>query len=74
VIDVLQIDKESCRDLVPAVCDILDQVTGRRLPSLFDYHSVPSPWFTISLLRLLSLLAAADRKYAAVSCCRVKFV
>jgi len=60
----LLIDKESCGDLVPAVADILDQVTSRRLPSLFDYHSVPAPWFTISLLRLLSLLAANDRKYA----------
>ena len=49
---------------MPAVADILDQVTSRRLPSLFDYHSVPAPWFTVSLLRLLSLLAASDRKYA----------
>ena len=46
------------------MADILDQVTSRRLPSLFDYHSVPSPWFTISLLKLLTLLAADDREYA----------
>ena len=59
-----QIDKESCRDLVPAVADILDQVTSRRLPTSFDYHSIPSPWFTISLLKLLALLAADDHTYA----------
>jgi len=49
--------------LVPAVADILDQVTNHRLPSLFDYHSVPSPWFTISLLKLLTHLATDDRTY-----------
>jgi len=49
------------------MADILDQVTSRRLPSLFDYHLVPSPWFTVSLCKLITLLAAADSEYAVYS-------
>ena len=50
------------RDLVPGLLSILDQVIGRKLPTEYEYHTVPSPWMTILLLRILGKLGAHDQR------------
>ena len=50
------------KDLSSAFLNILSQVVNRRLPSQFEYHSVPAPWIQIRLLRILALLGADDAK------------
>lgn len=45
--------------LIGGVCDALSQVLDRHLPPDYNYHNLPAPWLTISLLRLLRPLIAA---------------
>lgn len=45
--------------LIGGVCDALGQVLDRHLPPDYNYHNLPAPWLTISLLRLLRPLIAA---------------
>ena len=57
-----QADPSRHKDLCPAFKSILSQVVARRLPSTFEYHSVPAPWVQIRILRILAMLGADDAK------------
>ncbi|XP_014680274.1 PREDICTED: AP-4 complex subunit epsilon-1-like [Priapulus caudatus] len=57
-----QDDPTKFKDLVPALCHILDQVLDNRLPTSYEYHSVAAPWLQIRLLKIMAILGAEDQK------------
>ena len=60
---ILQTDPGSYQHLVPGLVRLLGQVIGRRLVSDYDYHTVPAPWMTLVILRILAKLGAHDQRY-----------
>jgi AP-4 complex subunit epsilon-1 len=60
--DVIKDEPHKNKDLTSPFLNILSQVINRRLPSQFEYHSVPAPWIQIRLLRILAVLGADDVK------------
>lgn len=63
VLFLLQHDESAYLDIVPALVDITEQIISRKLPSQFDYHTVPSPWLTITILKLLATLGKAEERF-----------
>jgi AP-4 complex subunit epsilon-1 len=59
--DLAKADPTPYKDLVSSFVSILKQITEHRLPRDFDYHRIPAPWVQMKLLRILSLLGAADQ-------------
>jgi len=59
---LLQENPEGYKDLTASFVAILKQVVGGKLPMDFNYHSVPSPWVQMQLLRILSLLGKNDQR------------
>lgn len=46
--------------MVSIIIEILKQVSDHRLPKMYDYQTVPSPWIQIKLLKILALLGKND--------------
>ena len=61
--DLFQKEPSSYLYLVPSLISILGQIVGRKLSTDYDYHTVPAPWMTIMLLRLLAKLGAHNERY-----------
>ncbi|KAJ6797853.1 AP-4 complex subunit epsilon [Iris pallida] len=60
--DLITADVNSYKDLVTSLVSILKQVTERRLPKTYDYHSMPAPFIQIKLLKNLALLGSGDKQ------------
>eukprot|EP01117_Protostelium_nocturnum_P011230 TRINITY_DN4078_c1_g1_i2.p1 TRINITY_DN4078_c1_g1~~TRINITY_DN4078_c1_g1_i2.p1 ORF type:complete len:337 (+),score=95.78 TRINITY_DN4078_c1_g1_i2:14-1024(+) len=62
--DLCKSDPLSQKDLVPTFVSILKQIGPDRAlpPGTFEYHTVPSPWAQITLLRILAILGRGDAK------------
>lgn len=54
--------RERYMDLISSFVSILKQTIDHRLPTSYDYHSIPAPWVQIQLLQILRSLAANDQK------------
>ncbi len=53
-------DARKYKDLIPSLVSILKQICEGRLPSDYDYHRVPAPWYQLQLVRILGVLGRAD--------------
>ncbi|EOA39602.1 hypothetical protein CARUB_v10008229mg [Capsella rubella] len=64
--DLISEDVNSYKDLVSSFVSILKQVTERRLPKSYDYHSMPAPFIQIKLLKILALLGSGDKNASEI--------
>ena len=58
-----QKDRTKYTNLVPILVNILQQIIDRKLPTSFEYHSIPFPWLQIRILKILALLGADNQRY-----------
>ncbi len=58
--DLVQDNPASHQDLLPRLLGILHQIVNRKLTLEHDFHTVPAPWLTIGLLKLLAKLGAGN--------------
>uniref|UniRef100_A0A1J3HUQ8 AP-4 complex subunit epsilon n=1 Tax=Noccaea caerulescens TaxID=107243 RepID=A0A1J3HUQ8_NOCCA len=64
--DLISEDVTSYKDLVSSFVSILKQVTERRLPKSYDYHSMPAPFIQIKLLKIMALLGSGDKSASEI--------
>ena len=57
-------NKELFVSLVKPLCNILSQITQKKL-CYYDYQKIPEPYMQIKILKILSVLAKNDKKYSA---------
>ncbi|XP_019712523.1 AP-4 complex subunit epsilon-1 isoform X2 [Hippocampus comes] len=65
-LQMIKENPEGYKDLTGSFVTILKQVVGGKLPMDYNYHSVPSPWLQIQLLRILSLLGKDDQSSSEI--------
>ncbi|KAM4572524.1 AP-4 complex subunit epsilon-1 [Odontesthes bonariensis] len=65
-LQLIQENPEGYKDLTASFVAILKQVVAGKLPMDFNYHSVPSPWVQMQLLRILSLLGKNDQSTSEI--------
>eukprot|EP00854_Cymbomonas_tetramitiformis_P010505 gene10505-12428_t len=59
--DILALDPQPHRNLVPSFVNILKQVVEHRLPKTYDYHKCPAPFIQLKILKILALLGSSDK-------------
>ena len=65
---MFQGDPSACHStLVPALLGLLEQILSHQLVPEYDHHSVPAPWFTAHILKLLTTLPEDHKRYVANS-------
>ncbi|CAL1386704.1 unnamed protein product [Linum trigynum] len=62
LLDLINRDVSSFKDLVVSFVSILKQVAEHRLPKAYDYHQLPAPFIQIRLLKILALLGSGDKQ------------
>ncbi|CAL1373833.1 unnamed protein product [Linum trigynum] len=62
LLDLVNRDVSSFKDLVVSFVSILKQVAEHRLPKTYDYHQLPAPFIQIRLLKILGLLGSGDKQ------------
>ncbi|XP_052058969.1 AP-4 complex subunit epsilon-1-like [Mytilus californianus] len=60
--ELVKKDRKKYLSLVPVLVNILQQIIERKLPSSYEYHSIPSPWLQIKILKMLALLGADNQR------------
>ncbi|VDI09028.1 AP-4 complex subunit epsilon-1 [Mytilus galloprovincialis] len=60
--ELVKKDRKKYLSLVPVLVNILQQIIERKLPSTYEYHSIPSPWLQIKILKILALLGADNQR------------
>ncbi|XP_051918299.1 AP-4 complex subunit epsilon-1 isoform X2 [Hippocampus zosterae] len=65
-LQMIKENPERYKDLTDSFVTILKQVVGGKLPMDYNYHSVPSPWLQIQLLKILSLLGKDDQSTSEI--------
>lgn len=61
IYDLAKRDVTMFRDITPSLLTILHQVKDHKLPTEYDYHRIPAPWFQMQLLKILAVIGTADQ-------------